>query len=301
MVNRIPICLITGFLGAGKTTLLRQILKRHTARRLVFLVNEFAATDVDGALVSAETPDVVMIPGGSIFCKCLVSEFIRHLRDLPGRFGRPDGVVIEASGMANPTVVETMLRETRLDATYVLTDILAVVDPGSFLKLIHTLPAITAQVQSADVVLINKVDRFAEEQVNATKDAVRQIKAGVNVLTCSYGQAPLSLFERVGASRNLEGGYAPCRDPQYESREIHVQRTDLDLDWLVRECEAARDDLYRLKGHVRSGGRCYYVDGSQSGVTVRPVEGAPPCVLAAIVRPACSERTTLLLRHLSVE
>ena len=94
-------CLVTGFLGCGKTTLLMRIAKRSKGRRLVFLVNEFSPKDVDGKLLGAEGVDAVLVAGGSIFCRCLVTDFINHLKTLPERFGTGgapvEGVVVEAS------------------------------------------------------------------------------------------------------------------------------------------------------------------------------------------------------------
>lgn len=98
----LPICLVTGFLGTGKTTFLKKIVEQNRDRKIVYLINEFSAHDVDGAIVSAENPDVVSIPGGSIFCHCLVTRFIGQLRKITEERGGFDGVVIEASGMANP-------------------------------------------------------------------------------------------------------------------------------------------------------------------------------------------------------
>ena len=46
----IPICLVTGFLGSGRTTLLRRIIDTHRDPRIVYLVNEFSALDIEGAL-----------------------------------------------------------------------------------------------------------------------------------------------------------------------------------------------------------------------------------------------------------
>ena len=56
---RIPLVLVTGFLGSGKTTFLEQLVHRHRQRRIVYLVNEFSARDVDAARLLARTPDVV--------------------------------------------------------------------------------------------------------------------------------------------------------------------------------------------------------------------------------------------------
>jgi len=75
---------VTGFLGSGKTTFLKHIVEQYRERRLVYLVNEFSPHDIDGAIVSQKNPNVVAIPGGSIFCKCLVTEFIDRLESIPG-------------------------------------------------------------------------------------------------------------------------------------------------------------------------------------------------------------------------
>ena len=120
----IPLSLVTGFLGGGKTTLLQRLIERNQGRRLAYIVNEFAEADVDGQLLELGEDQVVSIPGGSIFCRCLSGEFLRILQEIPGRFDTPDspleGVVIEASGIADPKVTESMLEETRLDRVYEL-------------------------------------------------------------------------------------------------------------------------------------------------------------------------------------
>ena len=173
----IPLALVTGFLGSGKTTFLRRAIARHRERRIVCLVNEFSPHDVDGARLRAETDAVCTIPGGSIFCRCLAGEFIAVLQSLPQRFGAAapvEGVVVEASGIADPRVMPKLLQETRLDKTYRLASISAVVDPKSFLKLLHTLPAILSQVEAAGLVLVNKTDLASPDEIDATVKAIRK-------------------------------------------------------------------------------------------------------------------------------
>jgi G3E family GTPase len=158
----IPLVLITGFLGSGKTTLLKRIASQEGDLKLVYLVNEFSPEDVDAKLLDGEGVEAVTIAGGSIFCQCRVTDFIQHLETIPERFGTDrapvEGVVVEASGIADPLVIHKMLAETRLDETYDLGAVVTVVDPKSFLKLIHTLPNILTQVEAADRVILNKID-----------------------------------------------------------------------------------------------------------------------------------------------
>ncbi len=281
----IPICLVTGFLGSGKTTLLKQIIDRHGELRIVYLVNEFSPVDIDGELLDREDEEVVAIPGGSIFCRCLVTQFIGRLQtiaelvDDPGR--TIDGVVIEASGVANPMVVQQMLEETRLDEQYELATIICVVDPGSLPKLVHTLPNIRAQVKAADVVLINKTDLFDAAEIAATEQIVREIAPGARVIRTVRCDVDLAIFEG-GQVRTLRGEYAMCADPNYARFSVPVE-SDISVERLREALEALGDELYRAKGFVTSGGHTYYVDANPAGVSIERVDRRPAWLGLAIV------------------
>jgi len=263
---KIPVCLVTGFLGAGKTSLLKHLAVSRRSRRLVYLVNEFSPHDIDGALVSSESESVISIPGGSIFCKCLVTEFIGKLKTLPEKYPDVAGVIIEASGMANPKVVQTMLAETGMAEIYDLARIVSIVDPNSFLKLIHTLPNIIAQVEAADIVLVNKVDSVSAELKDQTISAVSAINPAVEVRVCSFGRYDLELFPGRG-DRKMQGEYAKCKDPNFHTETLELNVRDLaELERLLRENEA----VYRAKGSVVIGGIRRGVEFSASGLVLSP-------------------------------
>ncbi|MCF7838906.1 MAG: hypothetical protein K9N49_09785, partial [Candidatus Marinimicrobia bacterium] len=269
----IPLVLVTGFLGAGKTTFLRQVARRHAGRRLVFLVNDFAAADVDGALVAAATDNVVAIPGGSIFCRCLVTEFIAVLGRIRDEFHQPttpvEGVVIEASGMADPRVIGDLLRETRLDQHFAITRILALLDPGSFLKLLKTLPAVRAQVAAADTILLNKTDCYPAEQIAAAEAAARAINPEANLIRAVQAAADCELFAHASPAADRHGAYAPCRDPDYAAVVLAFDRPP-DLEALAERLRAFGHDLLRAKGQLVTTAGPRYIDYSASGFQATP-------------------------------
>ena len=338
-MTRIPLSLVTGFLGSGKTTFLQQTARRLAGRRVVYLVNEFSALDVDGAVLGKFGPNVVSIPGGSIFCKCLVSDFILNLSEIPRRFGQKpppassaalgaagglyadasgpgpemgatpssrskdlpmpvdvprevgvpagsdaiEGVIIEASGIANPKVVADMLRETKLDAVYDLASIVSVADPGSFQKLLATLPNIRAQIEAADIVLLNKIDLFREEQVEATAAAIRQIHPDVRIIRTVRAAVEIDLFGN-SPPRDLHGEYAECADPHYGRHSVALHNA-LDLAQLQAALRDLGDVLYRAKGFIPTSQGTVYLDWSMAGRSVEVCrKGGAQAGLAMIAR-----------------
>ena len=265
----IPLALVTGFLGSGKTTLLQRIAAQNHGRRIVFLVNEFSPRDVDGPRLRAATDAVCVIPGGSIFCRCLAGEFMAALQDLPRRFGAAApvaGVVIEASGMADPRAIRTLLQETRLDQMYRLASLTAVVEPRSFLKLRQTLPAILSQVEAAGVVLINKTDLASEEEIAAAEQALRAAAPRARILRACRCAVDVELFGRFAGSAP-QGPLAPCVDPAYARLALRFSGA-ADVADLRRRLAALGDDVYRAKGFVPAGGRLLSFDYSMAGLEV---------------------------------
>ena len=94
--------ILTGFLGAGKTTALNRVLGAQHRRRLAVIVNELGRIDIDGQLLRARAGAVVELAGG-----CVCHE-VRTLEELWQALGevipraRPDCIVLETTGIAEP-------------------------------------------------------------------------------------------------------------------------------------------------------------------------------------------------------
>ena len=269
----IPLAMVTGFLGGGKTTLLQRLIERNRDRRFAYIVNEFADADVDGQLLELGQDQVVSIPGGSIFCRCLSGEFLRILQDLPGRFDDPErpleGVIIEASGIADPKVTVEMLEETRLDRVFELRTVVSVIDPGPFLKLIHTLPNVISQVEACDVALVNKIDLHDEAALQELEREIERINPRAKIVRSTYCRSEIDILaapERLP----LHGEYALCKDPNYLSVTLFVA-APLELETLLAELGRIKDDVYRIKGLVPVSEGMVYVDVAAGRVSHRQV------------------------------
>lgn len=272
MSAKIPMCLVTGFLGCGKTTFLKHLIQENRDHRYVYLINDFSVLDVDARLLQELGDGVISVPGGSIFCKCLVSEFVTQLKRISTLADETpiDGVIIEASGMADPRVIGSMLKETQLDAEYELCTVLSVVEPGSLRKLLHTLPNIRAQIDASDVILLNKTDLYNEIELTECEASIREISGSVPVRRTQFGAIEIDLWGGVSAAQQLVSGYAKCRDPLYDT--FTTEQTKLpDLNRLRDQMLAKKDDLLRVKGYLHTGNGTVYLCYTQAGLRLRNV------------------------------
>ncbi len=267
----IPICLISGFLGSGKTSYLTQLTRRFQKERWAYLVNEFSVRDVDGLRLKQLGLDVHTIPGGSIFCKCLLSEFILALSDCPARLPDLTGVVVEASGIADPGAVDKLLRESGMDRLYHLASVICLIDPGQFHKLLKTLPAVKHQVQSADVLLVNKCDLYGSAEIDECCALLQTINAGAKLLQTEHGAWPDNPF-LLKRETHEEGELALCRDPAFERIELSVSGFDVDIERLVKDLCDLQGELYRAKGWLKGKNGMCYVDASGGRCNAFPCE-----------------------------
>lgn len=289
MTGSVPIWLVAGFLGAGKTTLLRRLVHGAAGRRLVFVVNEFSAVDVDAALIEREGGDALAVAGGSIFCRCLISEFVAVLsrvsEGVPGRDGtvfQPDGVVVEASGMADPRSLRRLLAESGLDRRFHVAGVTAVVDPGTLMKLLLVLPNIRGQIESADLVLLNKTDLHAPEAVEKVRKRLAAINPHATVIRCVRCAVEPAIILADGVSARaaqVDAAFGLCKDPRFE-REVLAFPTPLDSGRLRAAFAADDEGFYRAKGVVLTNEGWTHVEWSAGRLELEP---SPPTASSSLV------------------
>ncbi len=267
MIARIPICLIVGFLGSGKTTLLKHIIRTHADKQLAFIVNEFSALDVDGVVIHRDHDKVVCLAGGSVFCKCLSGQFIQTLKGLPQALHIPncDGVIVEASGIADPGVAAQMLLDSGLDSLYALSAIIAVVDPGNIARLLEELPNIRSQMLAADVILLNKADVYDETTMKQAETLVRSINGRAHLHRATHCAVALTLFQGE-TKAEVTGTYAACADPNFFSVTANPN-APLHLERLTTAIQSYQDALYRAKGFLLDQSGPVYLDWTPSTST----------------------------------
>ena len=279
----IPLTLVAGFLGAGKTTLLRRFLVRLGGRKALFLVNEFADEEVDATLLAEAGGLVRAVSGGSVFCACKADEFKDRLVEAAETPGL-EGVVVEASGMAEPRAMGKILADPRLAERYGLSALVAVADPVTFSKLEHTLPAIVGQVAEADIILLNKCDLATSEQVERAEARLRAHNPKARIVRTVNAEAELDPFPGgYNPERRLAAALTGCGDRAFASLLVGFDRS-MALDAF----EALLGDLdgaaVRVKGWLNvNGGKRLFVERATLGTLTAEPAGDGPSRLVLIV------------------
>ncbi|MBK6283442.1 MAG: hypothetical protein IPF54_13020 [Draconibacterium sp.] len=99
------------FSGSGKTTFLKRIIDKYSDEYKIGIIqNEFAPANIDGAELKKSGKDfnLLEINNGSVFCVCLLGDFVRSLEKFIDEI-QPEILIIEASGLSDTTSVAEVI------------------------------------------------------------------------------------------------------------------------------------------------------------------------------------------------
>jgi G3E family GTPase len=178
------IVLFTGFLGSGKTTVLLTLAeflaRQEGPGKVVIIENEIGDVDVDGKLLSGSSFETRNLTSGCICCT-LSGEFVSTLKDIEDSI-KPNWTLIEATGLAHQTIVDTIRMNFVSDP---LVNVV-VVDAERWEELYDSIPfLLTAQVERADLILINKSDAADEAQLARIENDVEELNSETTRLKIS--------------------------------------------------------------------------------------------------------------------
>jgi len=187
---------ICGFLASGKTTLILAIAKRlkPVFEKIVIIENEIGQIGIDDKYLRQNGLEVQELFGGCICCTLSV-DLITSLGKIEDAY-HPDLVILEATGVARPddlasnvskycSVVENNLALTIIDAVRheVLIEVME--------------PLITAQIEAADIIAINKIDVADEQTIASVEKSIRELNGTSRIIPISADR-DINLEQLIG-------------------------------------------------------------------------------------------------------
>jgi len=170
---KIPVTVLTGYLGAGKTTLLNRILSEPHGKKFAVIVNEFGEIGIDNELVVNADEEVFEMNNGCICCT-VRGDLVRIIDGLMRRKGKFDAIIVETTGLADPApVAQTFFMDEAVGAKTRLDAVITVADAKWLSDRLKDAPEAKNQIAFADVILLNKTDLVAPEELRELEARIR--------------------------------------------------------------------------------------------------------------------------------
>jgi G3E family GTPase len=174
-MSQVPVTVLTGFLGAGKTTLLNRILTEQHGKRFAVIVNEFGEIGIDNDLVVDTDEEVFEMNNGCICCT-VRGDLIRILSGLMKRKDKFDAILVETTGLADPSpVVQTFFVDDDVKEKTKLDSITTVVDAKHILMRLKDAREAAEQIAFADQIILNKTDLVSPAELVVVERRIREL------------------------------------------------------------------------------------------------------------------------------
>lgn len=190
--HTIAVTVVGGYLGAGKTTLVNHVL-RSTDERIAVIVNDFGEISIDEDLIVAADSDKLTLANGCICCT-LADGFAAALMQIRSAGTLPDRLLIEASGVADPTQIAAYgyTPGLRLDAVVVMADAEQVRRQANDRWVADT---VRMQLAAADLLVVNKIDLLDDaDKADDLCHWLAGLAAGASVVRASRASVPIDVL-----------------------------------------------------------------------------------------------------------
>jgi len=174
--------IITGFLGVGKTTMLTNTVKEHFSdKKVAIVVNEFGDIGVDGNILSNVYSEVLEISEGCICCQ-LAEEFESGVMEIMNKYN-PEIIFVETSGASEPFPIFLSMQNLGVSVEGVI----CVVDSKNLDSYKDNSTA-KYQIGGSNIIVLNKTDLVNDDELEAVKKDVIQIKDEYNIKNTLTGK-----------------------------------------------------------------------------------------------------------------
>lgn len=192
------ILLFGGFLGSGKTSVILQTARyivENKNETVAIIENEIGETGIDDKVMAVEGLVVKGIFAGCVCCQ-IIGDLLRAINEIHASV-RPGWLIIEATGLAVPgRIMELIQKYCRY---YEFLKTIVVADAGRWEELYEVTGSfVVSQVESGDVVLINKVYLIDDSRCKSLAEEMKRFNGRAEIiLTKASGDIPVTTLQEM--------------------------------------------------------------------------------------------------------
>jgi G3E family GTPase len=227
-METIPVFVLSGFLGSGKTTLLTNMLKYYLQqnKRPAVIMNEIGDVNIDGMLVDDDVPMAEMLNG--CICCTIREDLSKSLLSIVKK-EKPDVIIIESTGIANPLELIEGITNTSLIVGIDLRLVVTVVSAPHFLGASRgnkgkTTRLMEEQIRCADLILLNKIDLIEENDFNEVNIRLRELNPKARIEETMRCNVEINSLIHIASMTNKQ---SPNHEPEMKMKKhLHVLTND---------------------------------------------------------------------------
>ena len=254
MTTHVAVDVLTGFLGSGKTTLLSHVLAHGLhGKRVALIVNEIGEIGIDGTVVTGldYVEKMVELSSGCICCSIDEYRFDLAIQEIV-ETARPDLIVIETTGLADPDALAYRVKSIGLHLDAVIT----VVDAANVERALADTEVAGAQIAAADFLVVNKTDLVAPHDVARVRKRLARLNARAWQLESVRGAIEADVLFATDVAAHRERAHAPPAPSDHLARDafgsfVYRSAAALAQSAFERVLERLPADVIRAKGIVR--------------------------------------------------
>ena len=163
------------------------------------LVNDFGSINIDAELVVGveSDGDVINLANGCVCCN-IRDDLVAAVTQVMARPERPEYILLEASGVADPSGIALTFMDEGMRDRIRLDSIMCVVDAEQIFAAPEMMELKLRQVAFADMLILNKVDLVTREEIERIKAWLDDRFHRYRLVEASGGNVPLEILLSVG-------------------------------------------------------------------------------------------------------
>lgn len=265
---KIPVTILTGYLGSGKTTFVNYLLKESHGHKFAIIENEFGEVGIDDGLVLQTNEEIVEMMNGCICCTVREDLITTIKKLIDTRKNDFNHIIIETTGLADPAPVaqtffidEGIAESCRLDSIITFIDAKFTAQHLDEEKPEGVENEAHEQVAFADVLILNKTDLVSSDELEKTKNKLKNINVHAPIIETQYSRVPIEKVINIQAfdldkTLQMDEGFLDIEsehqhDSSITSFGIHIEgefKLDELNEWISKLMMEKGQDLYRSKG-----------------------------------------------------